>query len=66
MKPGYKTTEFWLTLIATVVSALVATGLIGPDTQAAKIAAVITMVLASLGYTAARASIKREPPTGEP
>jgi hypothetical protein len=59
MSPGYKTTEFWLTLLTTLMSALVATGLIGPDTQAAKVAATVTMVLASIGYTASRATVKK-------
>lgn len=31
MKPGYKTTEYWLTVVATLVSLLGATGVIGPS-----------------------------------
>ena len=50
--PGYKTTEFWLTLLATV--AVTVQGFLAVDSPEAKIAAVIVAGLAALGYTAAR------------
>lgn len=59
MTPGYKTTEFWLTLLANLMSALVLCGVVADGTPWAKVVAVITMMLASLGYTAARATVKK-------
>lgn len=58
MKPGYKTTEFWLALVAQVLGALLGAGVFegaGPVGQAAGIA---SAVLASLGYSAGRAWTK--------
>lgn len=57
-KPGYKTTEFWLSLAATLIGLVAASGIIpetGPWTQ---IIGLITSTLGALGYTAARASTK--------
>ena len=31
MKPGYQTTEFWITLVASVVPVLVALGIFSPE-----------------------------------
>lgn len=59
MTPGYKTTEFWLALLANLMSALVITGVVADGTPWAKVVAVVTMMLASLGYTAARATVKK-------
>lgn len=59
MTPGYKTTEFWLSLIATVVGSLMTSGLIGDGTQLAKILGMIGVVLAAVGYTGFRSSVKK-------
>lgn len=58
-KPGYKTTEFWLTLLATLTGLLLASGIIGDGTVAAQIAGVVASTLTAMGYNAGRASIKR-------
>lgn len=60
---GYKTTEFWLTLLAVVVSAVVAVGVVPTESPWGKALAVVGAVLASLGYTVARSSLKKGPPT---
>jgi hypothetical protein len=57
-KPGIRTTEFWLSLLATAIGAGVATGLIPSSGEPAKIAAFGTMVLAALGYTVMRSQVK--------
>lgn len=62
MKDGYKTTEFWLTLVTTVLMVLVALGVIGED-QAQEIeglveplvAAVIPIVLYIISRTVVKA-----------
>lgn len=57
-KPGYKTTEFWLSMAVTFLSALYASGLIGQGSTAAKVIALAITMLTSLGYTRSRARIK--------
>lgn len=60
MKPGYKTTEFWLSLAAMVVGAIMASGVlevIEGDFDN-KIVGMIAMILTSLGYTVSRAFTK--------
>jgi hypothetical protein len=57
-KPGYKTTEFWLALVATIVSLLLAAGVL-PDTHwAMKVAGIVSAALASMGYSAGRGNTK--------
>lgn len=58
IKPGYKTSEFWLKLAALALTALYASGVIptsGPVTQVAAIAATM---LGALGYTVSRTLLK--------
>lgn len=59
VKPGWKTSEFWLTAAAAGCGALLATGVF-PDTSPwAKILGVGSMVLAALGYNWSRTTLKR-------
>lgn len=58
VKPGWKTSEFWLSMAATVIGALTTDGVIGAGTEAAKIAGVALIALASLGYTYSRTMVK--------
>jgi hypothetical protein len=59
-KPGYKTTEFYLTLVAMLLGALAASGLL--DVTATQIdnqlVGMLIALLASLGYVAQRAWVK--------
>lgn len=56
LKPGYKTTEFWLTIVFNVANAAV---LIVPATsQAAKVAGFIVASLTILGYSVSRGRAK--------
>lgn len=57
MKPGYKTTEFWLTLVATALSFLLAQGVITED-QIAVVTGYIGLVLPSVGYSVSRSVAK--------
>ena len=60
-KPGYKTTEFWLSLLATLLGFLLASGAmdqVAADSWIARIVGGLVAVLASLGYTASRAKVK--------
>lgn len=57
-KPGWKTTEFWLTLVSTVVGALMTSGLIADGSQGAKIVGLAAMVLGTMGYSVSRGMTK--------
>lgn len=64
MKPGYKTSEGWLTATTLLLSMLYALGLVGdgqgtPD----KIAAFIGSALASAGYAVSRGRLKSGAPS---
>ncbi len=59
VKPGYKTTEFWLTLAATVVGALMASGVIVEGTTWGKVVGVAAMILSALGYQVSRTIVKK-------
>ena len=59
VKPGYKTTEFWLSTVAMLVGAALASGAIGEGSQAEKIVGFIASALASLGYTVSRGMAKK-------
>lgn len=55
-KPGYKTSEFWLSLVAVVVAALMSSGIENPAVL--KAAGIVGTVLTAMGYTYARAKTK--------
>lgn len=58
-KPGYKTSEFWLSLAAALLGAALTAGLF-PDTSPwAKILGVFASVLSALGYTVSRSIVKK-------
>lgn len=58
-KPQWKTSEFWIAIILIACGQLVATGIVGPDTVAAKYVGFITSTLIALGYGAGRVVLKR-------
>lgn len=57
VKPGWQTSEFWLKVIATGLSALFASGLITSNTALA-IAGIAAAELGSFGYTVLRTNAK--------
>ncbi len=50
VKPGYKTTEFWLSTIAVLIGALLASGVVTEGSLTARIVGGVVAVLAALGY----------------
>ncbi len=62
VKPGWRTSEFWLKLAAIVLSALFASDVIPTSGPASKIAAVSAFALMSLGYTVSRSIVKAAAP----
>ena len=58
VKPGWKTTEFWLTIAANLLAALMASGAFAADSKPGMIAAAILAGLACMGYQAQRTKAK--------
>jgi hypothetical protein len=58
MKPGWKTSEFWLSLAAVLVGFMLEAGLFGEESLAFKGLGMAASVLAALGYTAGRSLVK--------
>ena len=54
MKAGYKTTEFWLTVVASIVGLLFASGVIAEGSDLDKIMGMGATVLAGMGYSVSR------------
>ena len=59
-KPGYQTTEFWLSLAAMILGALVASGILDaiPGEKDDQLVAMAMSVLTALGYSAQRMAVK--------
>jgi len=57
-KPGYKTSEFWLALVAMLLTTLFASGAIAAGSTWDKVLSFIAMALTSLGYSVSRGMAK--------
>lgn len=57
-KPGYKTTEFWMSFTAVLLGFVVSSGVLIEGSQIERVVGMAVSTLAALGYTAARAKIK--------
>ena len=58
-KPGFKTTEFWLSLAAVVLGGLMAAGVFKMEGSTAQVVGIIESALVALGYTGARLTLKK-------
>jgi hypothetical protein len=58
VKPGWTTSEFWLNLLAILLTYLFSTGTIPTSGPVAQVAAIAATLLTALGYTVARTSVK--------
>ncbi len=58
-KPGYMTTEFWLTFLAMILTTLFAAGVFGEQSTVYRVLEIGAGILAALGYTVTRASVKK-------
>lgn len=59
IKPGYKTTEFWLSFAAVMVGAVQASGLIPSEGAWNQILGLVVSALVAMGYTGARIAVKK-------
>ena len=57
-KPGFKTSEFWLAAAAQIAGLVIASGVIAPESPWERIVGLVTMALATLGYSASRSQVK--------
>lgn len=57
-KPGYATTEFWLTALTSLIGILLASGIVHPGTPFDKAIGFIVTALAGMGYTVSRGMVK--------
>jgi hypothetical protein len=58
-KPGYKTTEFWMSLAAVAIGVVAAAGFFNIEGTGAQIVGIVESALVALGYTGARLTLKR-------
>ncbi len=58
LPPGWKTSEFWLTLIATALGVLTSLGLVSPAGPVAVVVGGVLTVAPTLLYTQQRTSLK--------
>lgn len=56
--PGWKTSEFWIKILAMILSALLSSGVI-PGSITAHIVAIISVMAGALGYTVMRTNLKK-------
>jgi hypothetical protein len=59
-KPGYKTTEFWLSMAALILGALLASGVIPEGGWISKLVGGGLAALGQLGYSWSRTKVKAE------
>ena len=61
-KPGYKSTEFWITVAVTLCSLLWGAGVVDPEgaSNADKVFGFICSAAAALGYTISRGLAKKQ------
>jgi hypothetical protein len=59
LKPGYKTSEFWMSLFAVAIGAIQASGVVPMEGPWGQILGTATAALVALGYTGARLSMKK-------
>lgn len=59
VKPGWKTSEFWLVVATNVIGMIIQFDVIPAENPAFKIVAFIAQILATMGYTYSRTQVKK-------
>lgn len=59
MNPGWKTSEFWLSVVALVVGVLIASGGFAEGGSIAQVLAFVASALTAMGYSVSRGLVKR-------
>jgi hypothetical protein len=58
-KPGYKSTEFYLTIGAMILSAIYMSGVLVEGSPTEKVIGLVASAISALGYTVSRALVKK-------
>jgi UDP-N-acetylmuramyl pentapeptide phosphotransferase/UDP-N-acetylglucosamine-1-phosphate transferase len=58
-KPGYKSTEFYMSMLAVVVGAVASSGMLEGSDGLTKVVGLIMAALVALGYTGSRLTLKK-------
>jgi UDP-N-acetylmuramyl pentapeptide phosphotransferase/UDP-N-acetylglucosamine-1-phosphate transferase len=58
-KPGYKSTEFYMSMLAVVIGAVASSGILDGSDGLTKVVGLIMAALVALGYTGSRLTIKK-------
>jgi hypothetical protein len=58
MSKGYTSSEFWLSLFAVLVGAVLSSGVIPSDSPWLQVGGVVATILGALGYSVPRAFVK--------
>lgn len=58
-RPGYRTSEYWITVLVTVAGLVLASGAIVEGSVWFKIASLVVSLGATVGYTASRTGLKK-------
>tara|TARA_B100001175_G_C19429408_1_gene600397 strand:- start:831 stop:1088 length:258 start_codon:yes stop_codon:yes gene_type:complete len=57
--PGYKSTEFYMSMAAVIIGAVASSGLLAEDGAMTKIVGIVMAALVALGYTGSRLTLKK-------
>lgn len=58
-KPGYKSTEFYMSMAAVVIGAVASSGMLEENSALTKVVGLIMAALVALGYTGSRLTLKK-------
>jgi hypothetical protein len=58
-KPGYKSTEFYMSMAAVVLGAVASSGILDESDGLTKVVGLIMAALVALGYTGSRLTLKK-------
>ena len=58
-KPGYKSTEFYMSMLAVVIGAVASSGILEGSDGLTKVVGLIMAALVALGYTGSRLTLKK-------
>jgi len=57
-RPGYKTTEFWMSVLAAVAGMVVSSGVFREGSEVERVVGQVAAILAAMGYTLSRTLVK--------
>lgn len=58
-KPGYKSTEFYMSMAAVIIGAIASSGILDESDGLTKVVGLIMAALVALGYTGSRLTLKK-------